>query len=198
MAKNQGYGISSEMLHQFITRVEKFEEEKKVVAEFISDTYKEAKANGFDTKTMRAIIRLRKMTPEEREEHEALVDLYKGSLGMLNGTPLGEAAIRRLEDERKRKKMEKGGKGIDPNEPIDETPKKQEPEDKRTIEDARKLAREAAKAGKPITDNPFGARDPKRAAWDEEWCKYTGSDGMELPEAWKRGAKKKEDKKGGK
>jgi hypothetical protein len=62
------------------------------------------------------------------------------------------------------------------------------------VEAARKAGRDAAKAGAKIIDNPFVAGDPRRAAWDEGWCAETGSDGMEIPEAWRRSSAKKKRK----
>ncbi|WP_039853188.1 hypothetical protein [Magnetospirillum fulvum] len=48
------------------------------------------------------------------------------------------------------------------------------------------MGRQAAETGKPVSANPFPAGDPRRAAWDEEWCRAAGSDGMEIPEAFRR------------
>ncbi len=76
-------GIAAEHLRQFIARIEKLEEEKKVIAEDIKEVYAEAKGNGFDTKIMRQIIRLRKQEEADRQEAEALLDLYKQALGMI-------------------------------------------------------------------------------------------------------------------
>ncbi|MBN8849045.1 MAG: DUF2312 domain-containing protein [Sphingomonas sp.] len=53
--------VSAEQLRLFIERIERLEEEKKAFADDIRDVYSEAKSTGFDTKTIRAIIRLRKM-----------------------------------------------------------------------------------------------------------------------------------------
>ena len=74
--------ISAEQLRQFIERIERMEEDKKGIADDIKDTYAEAKGTGFDTKTMRAIVRLRKMEKAARQEAEALLDLYKTTLGL--------------------------------------------------------------------------------------------------------------------
>lgn len=76
-------GMSAEHLKQYIERVERLEEEKKNVAEDIKEVYNEAKGNGFDAKTMRAIIKLRKMEANDRDEQEHLLDIYKRALGML-------------------------------------------------------------------------------------------------------------------
>ena len=58
------------------------------------------------------------------------------------------------------------------------------------------MGAEAAADGRPVTANPFPARDPRRAAWDEGWCKADGSDGMDIPEAWRRSRPKKGEPKG--
>lgn len=74
--------VSAEQLKLFIERIETLEEEKRGIADDIKDTYAEAKANGYDVKTMRTIIRLRKMDTNARAEMEALLDTYKAALGL--------------------------------------------------------------------------------------------------------------------
>jgi uncharacterized protein (UPF0335 family) len=69
-------------LKSFIERIERLEEEKKAVAADIKEVYGEAKANGFDTQIMRKIVALRKKDTAERQEEEALLDLYLSALGM--------------------------------------------------------------------------------------------------------------------
>ncbi len=65
-------------------RVERLEEEKKAIADDIRDVYAEAKANGFDIKALRMIVRLRKQDADERREQEAILETYMHALGMLN------------------------------------------------------------------------------------------------------------------
>lgn len=79
---SQSGGISGEYLKQYIERIERLEEEKSGIAADIRYVYAEAKGNGFDTKIMRAIIKLRKLDRSELEEHESLLDLYKAAIGM--------------------------------------------------------------------------------------------------------------------
>ena len=74
--------VAAGQLRALIERIERLEEEKKTLADDIKDVYAEAKGNGFDTKVLRTIIRLRKQDRAEREEHEALLDLYMTALGM--------------------------------------------------------------------------------------------------------------------
>ena len=81
-------------LRQLVERIERLEEEKKSIAGDIKEVYAEAKANGFDTKILRKVIRLRKMDQNERQEEEALTDVYLSALGMLSAA-IQEAAERR-------------------------------------------------------------------------------------------------------
>lgn len=75
--------VSAGQLRALIERVERLEEEKKEVAEQIKEVFAEAKAHGFDVKTMRKVISLRRKDPDERSEEEAMLDLYLQALGML-------------------------------------------------------------------------------------------------------------------
>lgn len=184
-------GIAAERLRSFIERIERLEEEKAAIASDIKEVFAEAKSSGFETKVMRTIIRLRKMDPAERQEHEALTDIYMAALGMLSD-PLSSAAVKRLtpKPDPKPDAMPDGNVMPDAPEPEDGLP---EPVAKTevTAEQAREMGADAARAGKPVTANPFPARDPNRAAWDEGWCQASGSDGMDIPEAWKRTPKPK-------
>lgn len=74
--------VSAEQLRLFIERVERLEEERKGISEDIKDVYSEAKGQGYDTKTMRAIVKLRKMDRDARMEQDALLDTYKAALGL--------------------------------------------------------------------------------------------------------------------
>ena len=76
--------IAADQLRLFIERIERLEEEKKGIADDIKDVYAEAKGTGFDTKTMKAIVRLRKMEANARAEAEALLDTYKTALGLID------------------------------------------------------------------------------------------------------------------
>lgn len=73
-----------DQLKSLIERVERLEEDKRTVSDDIKDVYAEAKSHGFDTKIMRQVVRLRKMDAREREEREAMFDLYLSALGMIN------------------------------------------------------------------------------------------------------------------
>lgn len=79
---SSSHGVAVAQLRSVIERIERLEEEKKAIADDIRDVFAEAKANGFDIKALRAIVRMRKKEPTEREEEEAVLDLYKSALGM--------------------------------------------------------------------------------------------------------------------
>jgi uncharacterized protein (UPF0335 family) len=76
-------GIAADHLKSFIERIERLEEEKAAIAGDVKEVYAEAKGNGFDTKIMRQIIRLRKMEPNDRQEQEELLDIYMRAVGMV-------------------------------------------------------------------------------------------------------------------
>jgi uncharacterized protein (UPF0335 family) len=76
-------GVARDQLRSVIERIEKLEEEKQAIAGDIKEVYAEAKANGFDTKTLRQVVRIRKQDSSERQEQEALLDLYLHALGMI-------------------------------------------------------------------------------------------------------------------
>ena len=75
--------IARDQLKSIVERIERLEEEKAALAEDIKEVYAEAKANGYDTKTLRTVVRLRKQDSAERQEQEALLDLYLAALGMV-------------------------------------------------------------------------------------------------------------------
>lgn len=75
--------VASQELRQIVERIERLEEEKKAIADDISEFYKEAKGKGYDTKILRKVIALRKKPKDERDEEEAILDLYLNALGML-------------------------------------------------------------------------------------------------------------------
>jgi uncharacterized protein (UPF0335 family) len=74
--------VQSEHLKQFIERVETLETEKAAVMDQIKEVYAEAKGTGYDVRTMRAIVRLRRMESHKRMEAEALLETYKAALGL--------------------------------------------------------------------------------------------------------------------
>lgn len=87
-------GVAGEHLRSYIQRIERLEEDKKDLAEDIKSVFAEAKGTGFCVKTMKQILKLRKMDASDRQEQEHMLDLYKRAVGMdsFDKTPLGQAA----------------------------------------------------------------------------------------------------------
>ncbi|MFN3349089.1 DUF2312 domain-containing protein [Pseudorhodoplanes sp.] len=183
MNANANGGGAADLLADFAANIEELEVEKRRIADRIKEVKASARSAGFDTKVLNQMLRERRMSQLERQEFQALCEMYRAALGMLGGTPLGEAARKRLMGEIPR-----------PPDPADaSTPAAPEAVDRTMdIEAARAAGRAAAREGKRIIDNPYMADDPRRAAWDEGWCAETGTDGMEVPEAWRR-CKKSDD-----
>lgn len=75
--------VARDQIKAIVERIERLEEEKKAIADDIRDVYAEAKANGFDTKVLRQVIAIRKQDTTERQEQEAVRDLYLHALGMI-------------------------------------------------------------------------------------------------------------------
>jgi uncharacterized protein (UPF0335 family) len=83
-AEQPAVRFAKDQLKAIVERVERLEEEKKTISDDIRDVYAEAKANGFDVKALRTIVRLRKMDTDERREQETVLETYMHALGMLN------------------------------------------------------------------------------------------------------------------
>lgn len=73
---------TKERLKSIIERVERLEEEKAALAEDIKEIYAEAKANGFDTKALKQIVKIRKMDEQKRKEEQEILELYLSAIGM--------------------------------------------------------------------------------------------------------------------
>ncbi|MEW5729980.1 MAG: DUF2312 domain-containing protein [Pseudomonadota bacterium] len=196
---------SGDRLRSFVERFERLQDEIDELKADQKAVMDEAKGAGFDVPTVKDILRLRKLERKHGraalQERETLLDIYKAALGMLYDTPLGEAARRRLSqpkdpakpgDERQGDIDDFAARHDEPEPEPQVQPEPPPPEV--TVEDAREMGRQAAETGQPVTANPFPAHDPRRAAWDEAWCSAAGSDGMEIPEAWRRTKPKKDDK----
>jgi uncharacterized protein (UPF0335 family) len=74
--------IQADRLKSFIERIERLEEERTATSGDIREVYAEAKSAGYDTKVMRQIVRLRKMDAADRQEQEALLDVYLQAIGL--------------------------------------------------------------------------------------------------------------------
>ena len=77
------HGVARDQLRAFVERIERLEEEKKTIADDISDVYAEAKGQGYEVKALRTIVRMRKQDADERHEHETILETYMQALGML-------------------------------------------------------------------------------------------------------------------
>ena len=75
--------VAADQLRLFIERIERLEEEKKGITDDVKDVYLEAKSQGYDTKTMRSIVRLRRMEKNARDEADALLETYRTALGLV-------------------------------------------------------------------------------------------------------------------
>jgi len=81
--EEQATRFAKDQLKSIIERIERLEEEKKTISDDIRDVYAESKGNGFDVKALRAIVRLRKQDPNERQEQETILETYMQALGMI-------------------------------------------------------------------------------------------------------------------
>jgi len=72
---------AQDQLKSIIQRIENLEAEKAEIAEQIKEVFAEAKGNGYDVKTLRKVVRIRKQDRAKRQEEEALLDLYLSALG---------------------------------------------------------------------------------------------------------------------
>ena len=81
--ETKAHRFAKDHLKAFVERVERLEEEKKALSDDIRDVYAEAKGNGFDIKTLRVVVRMRKEDADERKEHEAILETYLHALGMI-------------------------------------------------------------------------------------------------------------------
>ena len=81
-SKTNGPDINADRMVLFLERVERLEEEKKGISEDVKDVWSEAKSQGYDTKCMKKLIRLRKMTKDERNEEDAIMEMYKKAAGL--------------------------------------------------------------------------------------------------------------------
>ena len=74
--------VAADQLRLFIERIERLEEEKKGISDDVKDVYSEAKSQGYDTKTMRKIVKLRRMEKNARQEADHLLETYRAALGL--------------------------------------------------------------------------------------------------------------------
>lgn len=178
---------TTDQLRSFIDRLERLRAEKKALDGDINDLKTEIKGFGLNPKAIEKIVKERAETASQRatrEYTEEQAQIYRAALGMLDGTPLGDAARERLS----RKPDEEDGA----EQPATPAPAAITAED---IAGARERGQVDFAEGRKVTENPYVAGDPRRAAWDEGWCAASGSDGMDIPAAFRRPEKKKPDPK---
>lgn len=77
-----GHNSAGAQLRSIIQRIEKLEEEKKELGADIREIYAEAKGNGFEPKTLRQVIKLRRLTEADRREQQELLDTYLSAIGI--------------------------------------------------------------------------------------------------------------------
>ncbi|GJE29758.1 DUF2312 domain-containing protein [Methylobacterium organophilum] len=189
---------ASALLRSYAERIVRLNEEIRALRGDIKDIKNEAGAQGYDKKALMLVV-ARMMEDETdraaRQETAALADVYLASLGMLDGTPLGDAARRRFDliddpvddspaqdQDEDPDRHDGGAEGANP----DDSPPPSRVISEEAIAAAREEGSAAAEAGERVFANPYAAGDPCRAAWDEGWCVRKGSDGMEIPEAFRR------------
>lgn len=85
MAVGHNSGFARAQLKSFIERIERMEEEKAALGADLKEIYSEAKGTGFDTKIMRQVVRLRKLSKADYQEQEAMLDLYMTAVGHTDG-----------------------------------------------------------------------------------------------------------------
>lgn len=194
--KNMG---AAQELKNIVERIVALQIEKKgAIKDYdddIDEVYSEAEGKGYDKKALKIAVRRRHESAEQRAarlETEAMADLYAAAIGDLAGKPLDDLTRRRIDEQMRRQS------GEQPPEPAAQQDLPQEAtrpaEPLETPEEAHDKGKQARKDSARIVDNPYHSSSPLRAAWDEGWCEEDGSDGMEVPAAWKR-AKPEDDKK---
>ncbi|MCL4822063.1 MAG: DUF2312 domain-containing protein [Vicinamibacteria bacterium] len=191
--------VRNRLVHH-VHQLERLETAKQAAAADFREALNVAQADGFDGDTLKAILKLRKMTPAQRKERRAIEAIYLASLGMLDGDPLPDEARRRLappppEPEAPSGGDDHGGESARSPAPAEPPPPVAPPQQAQMLQkdpaEAREEGRAAAAAGKKVYENPYPAGDPCRAAWDEGWCESSGSHGMDIPSAFQRRKEKK-------
>lgn len=174
----------------------------KEYSDAVDDLYDEADAKGYDKKALKIAVRRRHESPEQRQkrlETETLAEIYSAAIGDLSGKPLDDLTRRRIDEQMREQERQRNGDPVEEDQPQTEMPSEAvEPAaPPETADEAKEKGREARRANMRIVDNPYHSTSPLRSAWDEGWCEADGSDGMEVPAAWKRAKPPEEEKPGG-
>lgn len=200
-------GMSArERLVFHVQELERLDRLKASAVALYTDAFVDAKAAGYDGGTLKAVLKLRKLSPSQRSERRALEAIYLAALGMLEGDALPEEARRRLDgrDDQAPPPAAPPAPSTDAEPTADaDAPQPDAPQPTQApliVKDpaeARQEGADAAGAGQRIYDNPYPAGDPCRAAWDEGWCGQQKSHGMETPAAYQRRGDKPPKKRDG-
>ncbi len=195
----KGNRTPQERLRDTIQTLEDLEQAKKEAGENFSNAFKLAEQTGFDTRTLKRVLALRKMTAAERAKQRDLEAIYMLALGMMQeGDELPDSARRKMSG-REDPEETPAKKGEEPSaeKPAEKARKPDEPQEPplplKTPEEAHEEGRIAGEAGKMILDNPYPAGDPLRKHWDHGWCTGSKSTGMDIPKMFGRRKKKDED-----
>lgn len=185
--------VRGEELRGLIERVERLREEKAKFADDEKVVFAEAKSAGYTPRYMRAILKLRQFTPSEREEDEAMMDLYLSAIGMARETPLFRHVQGMGVDVAAREKVIEALKLLAPEDgeitvKVGNSPRMRLRRDKDGVHveevkdappaEAHDLGRQARRDDKPVIANPFAWDDERRRSWDEGWRAEDGGDGM--------------------
>ncbi len=175
-------------LRLLIERAQRIREEIKELQADEKDVYNEAKSRGFDTPTIKAVMKWMEKDPNKRNEEAALFEVYRSALGLgegslsdlardwLNGKR-GDAAVAAEDGEGQLNAFPtRAPTAEDFGDALED-----EDAEALTPQDAERLGAEAAKSGRPVSANPFRPGDERRAAWDGAWCAALGTDGMDIP-----------------
>ena len=190
----------ADLIRYYVERVETADDRIKKAQKERRRILNDAHDQGLDKGTLSDMIKLRKKSSFDRQEADSLQQVYRAALGILDGTPLGATAIKRLEKpERLTPPANDQQVPEAPDATADVADQADAPADnplikmlapsqvsEADIDTARHEGREAASKGEQVWMNPYFSADPRRAAWDEGWCQAAGSDGMEIPDAWRR------------
>ena len=102
--------IAGDQLRAVVERIETIDEEIKELTEAKKEIYLEAKGNGFDVKTLREVIRVRKQDQQERDELETLLEVYLQAIkGAPPGPRLQQSLRQRLRQRFKQRRLDRGG-----------------------------------------------------------------------------------------
>lgn len=195
MPSNSIYRLTPrERLVHYVHELEALTEMKQAASLRLTDLYEDARLAGLDPKTLKVVLKLRTMTPEDRRERRALESIYMAGLGMLDGDSLTDEARRRLDGQVAKpaspppasEPSDAKDEAADIDSPTASAPPAQPALPMKTAEEARQEGMDSAAAGQRVYDNPYRAGDPCRAAWDEGWCAQKKSNGMEPPAAYAR------------